>query len=228
MTQLVLGAALGFIIGQGVLHSVKHAVGGFDGDGIRGRIRPLIGGFIKYSAVIGVLGALITLGVWAVGDYVAAKSAHKITASALNSSPAALASDPHPAVYEAARLTPVVDSNSSAVESTDSPDPYADPDFKVQRKPRRAGSPPSLKERFVERSETKARTDLMTEIKVHMNRSQYDCEAADHADKYLKAGLDVWAFSHWQLKYFPTQNYKGATLEQCKSIRTVVDSSKFG
>jgi len=56
----------------------------------------LIGGFIKYAGVIGAIGALITLGVWGVGDYLAAKSVHR--AMSANTSDAAVAAslpDPH-------------------------------------------------------------------------------------------------------------------------------------
>jgi len=64
-------------------------------------------------------------------------------------------------------------------------------------------------------------------MKQHASRSQYDCEAADRAGRYLKAGLDVWGFGAWQLKYFPTEGYKGATLIACKDIPNVVDPSQL-
>jgi hypothetical protein len=52
-----------------------------------------------------------------------------------------------------------------------------------------------------------------------------DCEAADRAGKYLRAGLDVWGFATWQVKHFPVDNYRGATLERCRGIKSVVASS---
>src|SRR5262249_34404015 len=99
--------------------------------------------------------------------------------------------------------------------------PYADPDFKVQ--PRKRTS--SLQQALVERSEVKARKDLLRETQQHLHRSQYDCEAADRASRYIKAGLDVWGFAMWQMKYFPMESYKGATLPQCKHIEKVIDPS---
>src|SRR5438034_11812514 len=84
MTQLVIGTALGFFVAQGVLHSVKLLVGWLQRSDARKRILnltpslgpTLIGGFIKYAAPVGASAAVITLGVWAVGDHLAAKSAH--------------------------------------------------------------------------------------------------------------------------------------------------------
>jgi hypothetical protein len=100
-------------------------------------------------------------------------------------------------------------------------------DFKIRRKPRPAGSPLSLKEALVRRSEEKARADLLKQTQQYARRSQYDCEAAERASKYVKAGLDVWGFTAWQLKYFPMNTYKGATLEQCADITNVVDPSSL-
>jgi hypothetical protein len=41
----------------------------------------------------------------------------------------------------------------------------------------------------------------------------------------VAAGLDVWGFAAWQMKYFPTNNYKGATLVQCHDVGNVIDPS---
>ena len=46
--------------------------------------------------------------------------------------------------------------------------------------------------------------------------------AADRAERYLKAGLDVWGFAAWQQRYFPTDGYKGAMLEQCREIKALL------
>jgi hypothetical protein len=58
-------------------------------------------------------------------------------------------------------------------------------------------------------------------------RSQYDCEAAVHAERYLRAGLDVWGFAAWQAKYFPVESYKGATLPECGDIKDVVEPARL-
>jgi len=81
----------------------------------------------------------------------------------------------------------------------------------------------SLKETLVQREESKTRAELVREMTQHAQRSQYDCEAADHVDKYLKADLDVWGFATWQAKYFPMEGYKGATVSQCQEIQDVLD-----
>jgi hypothetical protein len=87
-------------------------------------------------------------------------------------------------------------------------------------RPHHAGVPPSLKETLVRRAEARARADLLRQTQEHVHRFHYDCEAAERAIKYVKAGLDVWGFARWQLKYFPIGSYKGATLPQCKDIRS--------
>jgi hypothetical protein len=230
MIQLVLGAALGFIIGQAALHGVKQLVGWILRDEVRGRIRRLRGAallsaFIKYSWVIGAIGALITIGVWTIGDYVGARSAHRAASANLtNDTPAVPAPETHHSSDEPPTST--LASNSPASPDRTQLDPYADPDFKVHRRPHRAGASQSLKETLVQRSESRAATQLLAETRDHMNRSQYDCEAADRASRYLRAGLDVWAFASWQVKYFPTQGYRGAQLEACKNIDNLLDSSK--
>src|SRR5690348_12866192 len=83
MIQLVFGSALGFIIAQGELHGANQLVGWIRRDEVRGRIlrvrgAALLGGFVKYSGVIGAIAALLTLGVWTIGDYLAARSANRV------------------------------------------------------------------------------------------------------------------------------------------------------
>jgi hypothetical protein len=228
MTQLVFGAALGFIFGEGVLYSMKRFVGWLQRDEMHKRIRrltplrgsALIGGFNKYAGILGASAALITLGVWAVGDYLAARSTPSVAkANVFDPSTAVPISDPHGSPDPVAGLTP-----ATAVP-VDNVGPYTDSDFKVHRRPHRAGTALSLKETLVQRSEAKARADLLGEIQQHVHRSQYDCEAAERANKYLNAGLDVWGFATWQLKYFPMDSYKGATLPQCRDVENVVDPS---
>src|SRR6195256_6324291 len=83
MTQLVIGTALGCFVAQGVLYSIKHLIGWLQRGNARKRILRLphslgstfIGGFTKYATLVGASAAVITLGVWAVADYLAAQSA---------------------------------------------------------------------------------------------------------------------------------------------------------
>jgi hypothetical protein len=37
----------------------------------------------------------------------------------------------------------------------------------------------------------------------------------------------VWGFAAWQLKYFPVEGYKGATLAACKDIPNVVEPTQL-
>jgi len=210
MMQLIIGTALGFLAAQSGLYGIRRSFGWLQREEVRTRIGALpghviVGGFIRYAAPIGAGAALITLGVWAVGDYLAAKAART----------GALASTLDATTAAAVAVQP------------ESADPYADPDYKVHRTPHRTGRPLSLKETLLQRSEAKARSELLRDMKQHASRSQYDCEAADRAGRYLKAGLDVWGFGAWQLKYFPTEGYKGATLIACKDIPNVVDPSQL-
>ena len=234
MAQVVIGAALGFIIAEGVLYGIRHLIVWVRRDDTRRRLRTLtssresafIAGFTRYGALVGASAAIITLGAWAVGDYLAAKSAR--SAAMANTfdpgAPAAPAASPHPA-DDGGGVEPVADVDSNPPAASASADPYADPDFKVEHHSHHSGSAASLKETLLERSEAKARAELLRETKQHQHRSQYDCEAAGRADRYLKAGLDVWGFAAWQFKYFPANGYKGATLAECKDIKEVVDPS---
>jgi hypothetical protein len=231
MTQLVLGTACGFLIAQGALYGVGWLLGWARRGELSGLVRSLrpapgsyvLGVFIKYAAPVGVSAALITLGVWAVSDYLAAKSARNAEAKLFDSAATAATADPHRTQVAAAAVAAVP--AEPAEPAAPAVDPYADPGFKVLHKVRRAGAAPSLKETLIERSEARARSELLSELQRHAQRSQYDCEAAARADRYLKAGLDVWGFAAWQVKYFPADGYHGATLEQCKDIKNVVASS---
>jgi hypothetical protein len=228
MTQLIFGTALGFFVAQGVLYCIQHLIGWLRrGDARKRILKPtpslahtVIGGFTKYAALAGASAAVITLVVWAVGDHLAAKSARSAaTADVLESSTAVPVSNPHGSPDEVA--------DRSTAVPVDNVDPYTDSDFKVQRRAHHAGTALSLKETLLQRSEAKARADLLREIQQHLYRSQYDCEAADRASKYLKAGLDVWGFATWQSRYFPMDSYQGATLPQCKDIKEIVDPSSL-
>jgi hypothetical protein len=235
MTQLIIGTALGFFVAQSGLYGLRHSFGWLQREEVRTRIRAMtpspghafVAAFIRYAAPIGASAALITLGVWAVGDYLAAKAART----------AALATtlDPTTAAAVSAPQGPDEGSGGSAAGSSEpatavqpeTADPYADPDYKVHRRVHRPGGALTLKETLLQRSEAKARTELLRDVHQHASRSQYDCEAADHAARYLKAGLDVWGFAAWQLRYFPVQGYKGATLVECKDIPNVVDPTQL-
>ena len=234
MTRLVIGAALGFLIAQGLLFAVGRLIDWLRQGDLLARARtmratpesPVLGALIRYAAPLGIGAALITLGVWAVNDYLAAKSARNSEAELFDSS-APAADAEHAAPRLQGSMTPPRAPAPEALEETASPapDPYADPGFRVQRKPHRAGAGPSLKEALLQKSEARARDALLRELRQHADRSQYDCEAADRAGKYLKAGLDVWGFASWQVKYFPVTNYRGATLERCRGIETVIASA---
>ena len=231
MSQLIIGTALGFCVAQVALYGFRHLVGWLRRAEVRQRIRELtpsretdlIGGFIRHAGLIGAGAAIITLGVWTVRDYLVARSARS-AAIASTFDPAPAASDPaeeRVVTDEAAAPAPATAVDASATPAHEV-DPYADPDFQVRHRPRNAGS---LKEKLVQRSEAKARAELLSETQQHLHRSQYDCEAADRASKYVKDGLDVWGFASWQVKYFPEDGYKGATLPQCQDIKNVLDPS---
>jgi len=186
----------------------------------------VLSALIRYAAPVGVSVALLTLGVWAVSDYLAAKSARSAEANLFDSSAPAPARDQAaPPPIRSAALPSAAPSEMVADPASAAADPYADPAFKVERKARRAGAAPSLKETLVQKSETRARNELLRGLQQRVRRSQYDCEAAAHADRYLKAGLDVWGFASWQVKYFPVDGYQGASLDQCRHIKKIVASS---
>jgi hypothetical protein len=237
MTRLVIGTALGFMLAQAVLYGLKQLIGRLGRAEMRPRANRVsfargsafFGAFNKYAVLVAASAAVVTLGAWAVGDYLAAKAARSAAiASVADSSSGARGSDLRGSGDELAALAPPprVD---PATESSDEEiaDPYGDSDFKVHRRPRRSGATLTLKETLLERSEAKARAELLEEMKQHATRSQYDCEAAVRADKYLKAGLDVWGFAAWQLKYFPMDGYKGATLAQCKTLKEILDPTRL-
>jgi hypothetical protein len=235
MTQLVFGATLGFLLAQAVLYCIKRFIGWLRRDELRARMRTLMPpsgraiahASIQYAVLLGAAAALITLGVWAFGDYFAGRSARGATGS--DSEPS-VALPPAPAAEapkRLAELAPAPKAEASTATPVESADPYADADFKVRHRAHHAGTRTSLKETLLQRAEAKARDELLGETKQHQNRSQYDCEAADRAVKYLKAGLDVWGFAAWQVKHFPLDGYEGATLSQCQNITDVVDPSRF-
>jgi hypothetical protein len=234
MSQLVIGSALGFLIAQGVLYTFRRAIGWLKHDERRQWISTLIpargssivGGFIQHAGLIGASVAVIALGAWAARDYLAARSARSAAiADVLDPSPAASASDSPGSPDEAIGLARASKAEPPNAVPVNNVDPYTDPDFQVHRRSHRAGKSVSLKETLVRRSEERARADLLKETQQHVSRSQYDCEAADRASRYVKGGLDVWGFATWQVKYFPVNSYSGATLAQCRTIKNVVDPS---
>lgn len=233
MTRLILGTAVGFLLAQGVLYGLSRLIGWLRQGDLLARARTLrmapsptvLGALIKYAAPVGIGAALITFGVWAVSDYLAVRSARSAEASLFDSSAAAPAAEQGTPPARSAALTPSLPPEPVDEPAHSTPDPYADPEFRVQLKPHRTPAGPSLKETLVRQSEARARNELLRELRQHVQRSQYDCEAADRADKYLKAGLDVWGFATWQVKYFPVDGYRGARLERCRAIKNVVASS---
>lgn len=231
MTQLVLGTACGFLIAQAALYGTGRLLLWLRGGELSGLTRfvsaargtDLLGFFRKYAAPIGVSAALLGVGAWFVSDYVrTARNAEPSLADSSTTGPAA------PAAYApAASALPPALPAAPAAETQSAVDPYADSGFKVLHKAHRAGTAPTLKDAIVERSEAHARADLLRELQQHAQRSQYDCEAVARAERYLKAGLDVWGFASWQVKYFPSDGYRGATLEHCKDIKNLVVTSSL-
>jgi len=216
MTQLVLGCTVGFIIAQGLLYALRRWIGG------RGKPAPAADAdekslplsyvrvFIRYAAPVFASLAFVLLGAWTLQDYLSAKSVH-----AAEAAEAVVAPDPQP-VSASSSASQVADAEEPAESG---PDPYADPDFRVARHGRSA----SLKDKLLQQAEQKARAELLAQLHQHAQRSQYDCEALDHAHKYFKAGLDVWGFTTWQAKYFPMEGYQGATVAQCQQIQSAID-----
>ena len=232
MIQLVIGTAFGFLVAQGVLYGLNRLVGWLRHGDLMAQARAVratpaptvLGALIRYAAPVGVSVALLTLGVWAVSDYLAAKSARTAEANLFESPAPPVPEKSAPPPVRSASLPALAPPEPLEEVSGTIQDPYADPAFKVQRKPHRAGAAPSLKEALVQKSESRARNELLRELQQHVHRSQYDCEAAQRADRYLKAGLDVWGFATWQVKYFPVNSYRGATLERCRAIKSIVAS----
>jgi hypothetical protein len=230
MVELVTGTAIGFLLAQAVLYGSRRLLGLLRQGDFAARLRlqrvpgsTLIGAFIKYAAPVGITVALATLCIWGVSDYLAARSARNAAAeSALFDTGAANpeSAPPTPRVASAALTPPKPEPADEPVSAVD---PYADPEFKVRRKAHHGGD--SLRDALLQKSELHARNELLHDLHLHAQRSQYDCEAAARADRYLRAGLDVWGFANWQVKYFPPDGYHGATLDQCRTIKNVVASS---
>jgi hypothetical protein len=226
MIQIVTGTAIGFLLAEAVLYGSRRLLGWLRRGDLVARLRAVqapgptvLSAFIKYAAPVAISAALATLCVWGVSDYLAAKSARTAAANLFDNSAASPGED-QPQVASAALTPPPPEPSEEPVSAAD---PYADPEFKVQRKARRGGD--SLRDSLLQKSELRARNELLHDLQQHAQRSQYDCEAAARAGRYLKAGLDVWGFANWQVKYFPADSYRGATLDQCRTIKNIVASS---
>lgn len=236
MSQLVIGSTLGFLLAQALVQALKLMFVSSRREELRQNLRTafarrdsgLADGFVKYAGAVALVAALTVLGGWGLADYLEAKSS---AAATRDTEVAQAQPDPLPGAMRpdataqepgAAVAAPVADrdyANTSAV------DPYSDSEFSVRRRARRGSG--NLKDAFLQRSEEKARSDLLKETQEREQRSQYDCELAAHAARYVKAGLDVWGFTTWQAKYFPLEGYKGATLPECKGIRDVIDPKRI-
>ncbi len=230
MSQLIIGSALGFLLAQGALYALKLIIGWFTNDEPRQGTTTLtpspesaiVGGLIRHAGLIAAGAAVITLGAWASRDYLLAKPMPtESVADVPDASTTVPVADTRGSPDGALGLAPASKPQSSDAPANDV-DPYGDPDYQVHR---RVGKAASLKEKLVRQSEDKARAELIRETQQHAHRSQYDCEAADRASRYVKDGLDVWGFTTWQVKYFPVDSYTGATLLQCKPIKNVIDPS---
>jgi hypothetical protein len=230
MLQLVIGSTIGYLLAQVVLVSARFLLSRLQGPASTGRLRRFltpgpkaVSMFVRYAAPVAGAAALITLGIWTVSDYLAAKSARGVAmANTFDTVAPVTASQPRAVADENISHAPEL--AAAAEPAAGTVDPYEDPEFKVQHHGHR-GNGAALKEVLLQKSEVKASADLRRETQQHLARSQYDCEAADRAERYLKAGLDVWGFAAWQQRYFPTDGYKGATLEQCREIKTLLPGS---
>ncbi len=230
MTQTVIGAALGVLLAEGLLQGMKIVWVRVRRDSIRELFSPerlgLPDGFVRYAGAVGVAAAVVIFGVWRVADYLAARSA-AASARETEVEAAVAAALPEPRVSADKPAEP--DAASKAESSTGvaagAADPYSDSEFVVHRRVQR-GRAANLKDALLRQSEERAGADLLKQTEERGQRSQYDCEAAVHAARYLKAGLDVWGFASWQLKYFPMDAYKGATLPECKSIKYLIDPKR--
>jgi hypothetical protein len=236
MTQLVIGTALGFLGAQALLYCLKQLSDWITGSAQRSQIRSrgvlpasalIISGFVRYAPPVAASAALITLAAWAVKDHLAARRAGGVPVEeALDAAGAGPLADSRAGVDDIAVLTQPGGSNPAASPSAVPLDPYGDPAFRRPARSHRGGAP-SLKDALLQRSEGKARADLLRDMRQQRNRSQYDCEAAARAERYLKAGLDVWGFAAWEEKYFPVDLYKGARLPECRDIKSVVDPTRL-
>ena len=107
MLQLVIASALGFAVAQAGMYGLRSVTGWMlRGDAVARKEGPakaesghhFIGNFVRYAAPVGASVAVITLGVWAVGDYLSAKAAH----NALMASTTDPAADAAPVADDAA------------------------------------------------------------------------------------------------------------------------------
>ncbi len=233
MMDIVFGSALGVLLAEALLQALKLAFVRARRDEARERILSILrlresdiaDGFVKYAGAVGVLVALTVLGGWGLADYLSAKSSEQARNGVPMPSLAAALPEPARPADQPSEPESSQAAQSAKVEVAGS-DPYSDSEFEVRRRGHRAGAS-SLKDAFLRRSEDKARADLLRQTQERGQRSQYDCEAAVHASRYLKAGLDVWGFTTWQVKYFPLDGYKGATLSECKGIKEVIDPKRI-
>lgn len=233
MFQIVIGAALGVIAAEVLLFGFRQLAAWLQAPAAREWLADMnpsqrfaaIGGFGRYAALVLGCAALITLALWGTVNYLATRSERR-EALAAAMDPAAALQAHSPEDAQALGHAAVMKTDARSADPAGATvDPYTDADFKVQRRSHRAGSSSSLKETLVQRAESKARAELVHETTQHAQRSQYDCEAAVHLEKYLKADLDVWGFAAWQAKYFPMQGFKGASLPECRDISDLLDPS---
>jgi len=228
MLELVTGTAIGFLLAQAVLYGSRRLLGVLrQGDlaahlsAVRVPGSAVLSACIRYAAPVAITVALATLCIWGVSDYLTARSARNVEAGLFDTA-ASPGSAEGTLRASSAALTPPPQPEP-AEEPASAVDPYTDPEFKVQRKAHHGSD--SLRDALLQKSELRARNELLHDLHQHSQRSQYDCEAAARADRYLRAGLDVWGFANWQVKYFPPDGYRGATLDQCRTIKNIVASS---
>ena len=230
MTQLILGCALGFMVAQGIVYGLKRIFARKKTvvpvrPGAAQAVRPsYLRTFIRYAAPVSACAAFLMLAAWTIGDYMAGRANHTVNVEPADTPAEAAVADAQAATGTVAAPDPApAEVADTAPRPAPTIDPYADADFKVKHHARGALS---LKEKLVQHAEQKADSELLRDTQAHAQRSQYDCETADHAQRYLKAGLDVWGFTTWQAKYFPVGSYQGATLAVCREIKDLLDPSR--
>jgi len=167
MTQLIFGAALGFLLGEGVLHGLKQSIGCSSAtkcvNGLVSFVRARNRAHRRFHQVCGCNRgdrALITLGVWGVGDYLAAKSVHR--AMSANTSDGGRGGLLTGSAWLSERGYAdrfAASGNSATAVRVDNVAPYADPAFKVQRRPQHAATSLSADSGAAVRSKSPGRRD---------------------------------------------------------------------
>ena len=136
MMRLVIGAALGFILAQGVLYCLKRFVGWLQRAEVSQWAQRLrlaggsgfAGGFAKYAGPVAAAVAVIALAAWTIEDYLRTRSAPSAAVAAAADA-AAVAADADSVADEVAGLTPASTSEAATAAQVTGVDPYGDASF---------------------------------------------------------------------------------------------------